>query len=765
MSTARKREEAAQTVPIPTTTLSQEFIENKFETDLSDLDKYAPNVELGGIDFTGGGLSASIRGVSFSDLEKSFEPAVGVAIDGVFMGSNSGVLIDMFDIEQVEILRGPQGTLFGRNTIGGVINIRKARPTGEFGAKLGIRYGSSNRQDYKLSLNVPIIEGILAGKVTALINKDNQFTRNIYSGKHEDGQDVTSIATKLLFTPNDNFEALFSFEYLHDRSEFEGAVNLTLDEAGIVAALSNDPNRVGRTTFCTLFGAIPTVTGGGAGCAAASYDYARANKFKVSFTPPGIPFKSYIDSVFTALEMNWDLGDYRISSITGYKDQDELLDEENTGSPFAGLPFLPFTDQTGLARAVRTQTSWQFSQELRVASNFDGPFNFVAGAYFYKSHYNLDPQVFGVFGGLAQKFETEQTSQSYALFAEANYNMTDKLRFTGGLRYTWDKKHFITNTFDTAGVPFDFPAVQSQVFPSLDYDGDGIPDWPIDERANWSEPTWRAGIDYQFTNDLMAYFMYSRGYRAGGFNGRCATPSACNTPYDPEIVDNFELGFKSDWFDNRLRFNMSAFYLQYDDKQEEVLTPSPNGLATETKVQNAASVTVKGVEMEFQALPADWLNVYGSAGYMRSRYKEYLVFDPAANDFVDVSATARLRSAPKWNFNVGADFMVNVGNSGLVTFNANYKWTDEFFSSPFADPVGDLTGWYREVISAYGQADFSLNYKGPLFGSSAEYNLSLFLKNAFHGGGRIGRVLDAGPFFFGSLQPGRIWGIEFNVAI
>lgn len=747
-STARKREESAQSVPIPITTLSESFIESRFDTDISDIDKYAPNVELGGIDFTGGGLAASIRGVSFNDLEKTFEPAVGLSIDGVFLGTNSGALIDLFDIESVEILRGPQGTLFGRNTIGGVINVRRTRPTGEFGAKLGFRYGSYNRQDYKLVINAPIVQDVLAVKVAGFINKDDQFTRNIFSGKREDGQDVKAFSGSVLFTPTENFEALLTVDYYDDNSTFEGAIDLTVPQGG--------------TTFCDIFGGlgIPGPAGGVIGCFTSSYSVGEENKFKVSFTPPEIPFRSEIDSIFVAFEMQWDLGDFTLVSITGYKDQDELLDEENTGSPFAGLGD-PFTAATGIARAIRVQTYEQISQELRLESNLSGPFNFVAGLYYFHSEYFLEPQAFGVFGNLAQRFRAGQDSDAYAIFAEGNYEVTEKLRLFGGFRFTWEKKNFFNTVFNVpaGAVPFALPDV-------LDFNIPLDVAFETDARETWSEPTWRIGVDYAVTDQMLVYFTYSRGFRSGGFNGRCVTLVFCETPYDPEKVDNFELGFKSDWFDNRLRLNVSGFYTIYDNKQEEVITPSPNGLATETAVRNAAKVTIAGFEMEFQAVPADWLNLYGSLGYLHSEYDEFFIFDPDIGEDVDVSDIATLRLAPKWNFNLGADFIFPVGNGGEITFNANFQWTDKFSSSPFTDEFGPSTiGFRRNIIDDHAQFDFSITYRGQIGAGDADYRISFFVKDAFNDEGRIARTLDAGPFYFGTMVPGRLWGIELDIEI
>jgi iron complex outermembrane recepter protein len=200
--TARKRVEDVQDVPVAVTGLSGEAIENRFVPDVRAIAKYIPNVQLGQVQFSGATLSASIRGLTFADIERSFEPAVATAIDGVFLASNTGALIDMFDVEAIEVLRGPQGTLFGRNTIGGIINVRRSRPTGELGAKLSATLGSYGRHDFKGVFNMPVIEDIMALKIGAFSINGDSFTRNFQSGKRDPGLKRFGLTATVLLTPS-----------------------------------------------------------------------------------------------------------------------------------------------------------------------------------------------------------------------------------------------------------------------------------------------------------------------------------------------------------------------------------------------------------------------------------------------------------------------------------------------------------------------------------------------------------------------------------
>jgi len=236
--TARKREESTQDVPIAITAIDARTIERSFLTDLDDLQRFAPNVVLDRNNYTGGGINASIRGISFSDLEKSFEPAVGISLDGVFFGTTTGANIEMFDIESVEMLRGPQGTLFGRNTVGGVINITRSRPTGEFGGKVSVGLSNYDKTEFKAVLNFPIIKDVLALKLAAYKTEGDSWAKigpgaggDFYNdGDQVKGADITSMYGTFLFTPqNDyNFEALLTIETMDDQSEYPLPVNVTL---------------------------------------------------------------------------------------------------------------------------------------------------------------------------------------------------------------------------------------------------------------------------------------------------------------------------------------------------------------------------------------------------------------------------------------------------------------------------------------------------------------------------------------------------------
>ncbi len=712
--TARQREESLQTVPVAVSALDAAFIEQSFTQEVREIEKYMPNVELGRMQFAGGALTASIRGVSFADLERSFEPAVGVSVDGVFLGSNTGAMIDMFDIESIEVLRGPQGTLFGRNTIGGTINVRRSRPTGEWGIKASATIGSYGRNDYKVIANAPVVEDVLALKLGAYSMNGDSHTRHYLTGKREDGPDKLILMGSLLFTPTDRFEAQLSVDYIDDDSTYPNLINLSL------------PGQA----FCDGFG----------GCADTSWFVARDRGFKVAFTEK--PFKATIESVNVNFRMKYDLGSIAIESITGYIDSEDSLSQENTGTPdIGGLP---------LFVADRDQTSEQFSQELRAVSSYDGWFNFVAGLYYFKSEYDLSAQTLYVLGDVAGEFSAGQDLESYAAYAEAYFNLTDQTRLTLGGRYTYEKKEFYIVTLDTF-QPAPWPVLFECPDASLT---DPALAACRDPEESWKKFTPRITLDHSFSDDLMVYASWARGYRSGGWNGRAQSTTSIG-PYDPETVDNYEIGLRSELFNNLARLNLTAFHADYKNKQEEVITPSPlNPLATETTVRNASSARIRGVEMELQVIPTERLRLRSAVGYLDAKYKSFI------EQGVDVSAERNLRYAPEWTISVGGDYIIPVtATGGDIIIGANYKWTDDFTTSP----VKDTSGLDRDVIQSYGTFDASISYEGPITSNGASFRLSAFVNNAFHDSGRLFRTLNGGPFWFGDQEPGRTWGLELQL--
>ncbi len=731
--TARKREESLQDVPVAVTAFTEKQIDQVYGNDIGEFSKYTPNVTLARQPYAGNALFGGIRGIVFGDLEKSFDPAVGVVVDGVPLVTNTSALIDTFDLESIEILRGPQGTLFGRNTIAGVVNVRRTRPTKEFGVKTQLRYGSHNEQNYKAVVNFG--DGKTIGvKLGAFIDKSDGFTEDAKfdlatgtikgTGHDTKGEDTFNGIASVLWDPNDKFSAQLTFEYTDDNSTLATPTNLTvpnLDSAtwdtitgqlfanlgsgvppaaavggAIGATLAQGGNfcDVYGTTFAPLNGWVRDVA-----CASQGYLRGEANGYKYSYTAQ--PFVNHINNKGYILELHYDLSDaLALTSVSGYYKSDEILDEDNLGAP---VPIF---------NPVRPQNYDQKSTELRLASSFPGALNFQAGIYYVNSKYKITQSIY-VFGGRQAGLppspdgDAGQELNSVALFGEAYYNLTDRARLTLGARWTREEKEFWIyqrSSGDSSGLLPPTVWGCGALSPGQRANADAVaaawiaaaPDAATataradalvcsdsDGKEHWSELTPRLALDYRFTDDLMAYVSYARGFRSGGWNGRATTPSSMG-PYDPETVDSYEIGMRSDWLEKTLRLNLTAFFTSYHDKQESEIFQF--GAATETIVNNAAEAEIKGLELEGEWLPAERVQTRLSVGYNNGKYKKFIANNRLTGQREDISNIFEFAFAPEWNVNAGVDYYQPIARYGTMVFRTNYAWADKTVGN-FGNPT------------------------------------------------------------------------------
>jgi len=793
--TARKRDEQLQDVPIAVTAFDATQIEDMYGNDLGEFSKHTPNVILARQPYAGNALFGGMRGIVFGDLEKSFDPAVGVVVDGVALVNNTGALIDTFDLESAEILRGPQGTLFGRNTIAGVVNLRRSRPTGEFGLKTQLRYGSHDETDVKAVLNFGVTD-TLAVKVAAFMDKGDGFQEEANfdlatgairgTGDDIDGEDTISVYTSVLWEPTENFDALLTLEWSDDESVLATPTNLTMPNIeplwdAITGAMfgglaGGDPSAIGvalGTTlalggnFCDVYGTtlapLSTATGNpmvrDVACGTQGYQVGERNGYKYSYSAQ--QFINEVETKGAILELNWELDNLSITSVTGYRDIEEILDEDNLGAPV--FVFNP----------VRPQESDQISTELTISSAFDGNLNFQAGAYYLQSEYEITQSVY-VFGNkddgitmASPDGDAGQELEAYAVFGELYWDLTDSTRLTLGGRYTRETKDFWIHQRVSGDTGANLPPTwgcgdlsgsqQASADASTDAWIAAAPD-PATEQfriaaatcadsdgeETWSEFTPRISIDHHFNDSVMAYLSWSRGFRSGGWNGRATTPNSIG-PYDPETVDSYEAGLRSTLFDNRLQFNATIFRAEYEDKHESDIFAF--GTSTETIVNNAAEATIDGLEIEARFVPTDRLQFRLAVGHTDGEYDEFIRGGQDVSDVLDFGF------APEWNYNIGIDYMLPIGDLGMLIFNGNYAWFDETTGN-FGEP--DSLGLGRNEFDDRGVSDFSITWDHP------QFRIGAFVKDAFHDDNYLATSVDVEVFFFGAVAPGRTWGIELT---
>lgn len=654
--TARRRNESIQTAPVAVTALQGAQLEGAAALTIGDLQGAAPNVLI-----TSGGTGAaaaniSIRGIAFADIEKSFDPAVGVNIDGVYIGTSTGQMLDFFDIDSIEVLRGPQGTLFGRNTIAGVINVKRSRPTHELGGKMELEIGSYGRFSSRNVVNVPVISDVLAAKLFYMHTENDGYYREVVTGKRRGGTNNENFGVSLLFTPSSNFEALITVDkQVQDFDPVLGGLSVT----GDAFAPSLPPIMVDQGNTKGVYKVV-----------APAPEYG-------TYRSPGV-----------TAELNLDLGAVKLTSVTAYRESKDQI-QQDFGT-------------AGLYLANRDQKYWQFSQELRASGQIGDSLDYVAGVYYFKSRYHLD-QLTSVFGAAPTDQSTTGWSKSLAGFIDLNWEVFDKVRISGGGRYTHDEKALQTDFADpgNAAAGFSSPRVSNK----------------------WNKFTPKLGIDYRPNQDLMLYASWSRGYRSGGFNGRGLTPFSATLPYDPETVDAWEIGLKSEFFDRMLTLNLAAFYSDYKDIQQTSTVAVPGLAVPQTVVINAAAAKIKGFEADFTLRPSAQLTVRGAFGYIDSGFRGFIVNQPVATGAttsitrtLDYSGVDMIY-APKVTASINAEYSIPLDGAlnGEVKINAGYRYLSRYDQQISADPA-----IYTEAIIAPAGATVVVPRNDPRLRSDAQ---------------------------------------------
>lgn len=722
--TARKRSESLQDVPVAVTALTSGQIARGAISNVVDLKKLAPNVELVAQPFAGSSLSASIRGVGLDDLEKTFEPTVAVSIDGVFLASTAGANVDFFDVESVEVLRGPQGTLFGRNTIGGVINITRTKPTKEFGLKLQATADEFNRQDYQTTLNLPLGEkgGI---KIGGRSLTSDAFTDNVTRGENPDNRDLKSATVSVLYDFTENFSAQFTWDNYNDNTRLVDQLNISSrgNDPASPDYNPNDPAFAGANAFA-LIG--PDFGSAGSGDRSAATDY--------TTTYSGGKFMSMIQGNNYALTLNGTLGNHDVKFITSQMETKEQMDICSWGSPPTGSLF-PFgtgtpenpADQPCFFPVLRQQEFEQASNELQITSNFEGPFNYVAGLYQMTSDAPFQT-------GPVQVIESNQELDAKAIYGEITYDITELWGLTAGARYTEEEKDFYVKT----------PAGEFINGENFSFTDDEITYRVILERR----------LDFG-----MLYASYSTGFRSGGFNSRGTTPNTVG-PYESESVDTVELGARTQFLDDRLTFNLTYFSSSYSDKQEQVVTagdgsfefegqPENCGGPTCTFVFNAGEVETSGVELEGSFLATENLLLRVAVGTLDAEYDK---FDYAG--LGDIADIAQVTYAPELTASLGAEYITNM-MGGDLTLAGNFKYTDDSWGRTDWATYNPLYG-PDVLIDSFETLDLSATYTRDL--GNGQIRLRVYGTDVLEDGGRIARPFDAGSFAFADIVPRRTLG-------
>jgi iron complex outermembrane recepter protein len=714
--TAQKRSENLQNVPISVTAVTGEAVENLQATTLQGLQGTVPNIQINSFTNTPNNAVFTIRGIGIIEPDPFAGNTVSIVQDGVPQYFSMGALLDLFDVDRVEILRGPQGTLFGANTTGGVVNVVTRQPTGEFGGRAEVTVGNWGRLDAKAAFDFPIVEDLLAGKIAVMHHGRDGFYTNIMDGTDMGKRDVTALRGYLKLTPNPDLDVALSGEYGRTRNGSPVIVNGAVpgEVVFIPAGFQLPGQRLPMYQSPCVSRAEP--------CSAPDR-YFSANS--------SVPDRSDMDTYRGTLTVNLSntsLGD--ITAITGYKKFTLSEYTDNDATPL------------DLLDTYRVTKGWQLSQELRTSIDPSDNVNILLGGFYMKTHYNHFMNLLLEFAapGFSQLNTQVQDNWSGSLFAQSYVNLSDKLRLQAGIRYTHEKTEM------TAGNE-NFTNPDG---PAIFFGATSLGGFLANGSKSWDKLGWKIGLDYQAQQGLLLYGYYARGFKSGGFVGRIQIAQDIG-PFNPETVDTFEAGIKADLFDRRLRTNLAAFYTSYKDMQlaQNYFAIVGGTQVPSTTIFNAAKSEIKGFEFEATALPVDGLTLTGSLAYLDATYKNFDFFNPGTNTFDDLSGR-QLQNSPKWSGTAGATYEFALA-SGTMKANVLYTYTSKKF-------LQGLTNAPTVEIQPTHYIHGNLSWTPE----SERWSVDLWVKNLADKRYLEAATLNPGLFAHAAYAPPREYGVSFR---
>lgn len=705
--TARKRSENLQDTPIAITALTGEMLEERQISNVAEVGQFAPNVNIqpvANLSGSSASLTAFIRGVGQTDFQITSDPGVGVYIDGVYMARSVGALLDMADIASVEVLRGPQGTLFGKNTIGGAIVVNSNLPSNDFELSAEVATGRFNRADVRGIVNVPLTDTLAVRAVASYETRDGYMTR-LLDGGRQGNKDSFGARIALKWDATPDFTAILSADVNIRREESAANTLLQIDDSATFNPFAPSAmywwNKVRSGSDCGADGELAPLSN--PACVTS-----RWVTDDIDTTWSNAINQSDFDLWGTNLTLDWDIGDFSIKSISAYRDQKSKFYYDLDGTP---IPLL---------LSIEDIQIWQFSQELQFnGSLLDDRLNFTSGLYYLKEKgVESNPGDFGFADFIAGG---KVDNDSYAAFGQFTYEVTDRLSITPGIRYTNETKRYDptdrTITVDyTAGF---IPGFPDGVYVSLSrcvvarmpqppspfceadpvFNPSGRQLLPaVEVSTKVKEWTPALSVDYEVTDDLLAYASYSKGFKSGGFVQRVFPAEPVTPVFDPEFVETYELGLKSELLDRQLRLNFAAFSSNYDGIQIVV----QEGLGP--KLRNAGSGRINGFEIEGEAVPADWFRLNFGVGYLDAYYRS------VSPDAVAVTLDSRFAFVPEWTASASFSADVYESNVGFLTLNGNWSYQSSTFKDAANNPQLFQPA-YSVLGASVSFSDFDDHYK------------------------------------------------------
>lgn len=637
--TARKRPESQQDTPIAITALSRTALEDLGVQNIEEISRYVPSLNLDRAVGAPNIVRTYMRGVGNGDSISSDDPGVGLYVDGVYLARAQGALIGISDVERIEVLRGPQGTLFGKNNIGGAVHVVTARPEiDELSGHGEVRVGNYHRYDTRFVLNLPLVPERAAARFSFATSTADGYVKNKGPGPDLNDDKLLGGRVQLRLFPGDSSELLFSLDHARENRKGLGgkckvtntapALALFTNQIGLAAACADDANR-------------------------STYSVAADKSFhEGSNTTSG-----------SSLTWNWTLSeDLSVKSISSWR---RVKSYENKDLDGTALDF--FSDR---AISPGGNDQHQLSQELQVLGNaLDDKLRYVAGLYAFledaseERYFGIGPSFnFAPFNmpGAVRYQGLKVENRSYAAFLHTTYHVNDRWDLDLGLRRTIERKRVNrTERIERAGI-FRNPLTNAVgVVPAS-----GVPVYEFDLSARFGDWSPLARLSYSLSDDALLYASWSRGFKSGGFNGRADRPALTNQ-IDDEKLTSYELGLKSTWFDDRLRLNAALFWAIYDNVQLTI--PTVISGSAVIIVQNAGTATSRGAELELVARPFDALELRSAIGITNARYREFDdPADPAKDDNL-------VLGTPGYTMNFGAQYTLGLGRRGDLRLQGDWK--------------------------------------------------------------------------------------------
>lgn len=753
--TARMREEGLQSAPIAISAYSGDALAYRGVESLDQIEKFVPSLTLANHPSFGGASNSAavyLRGIGQKEFLPTSEPGVGLYVDGVYVARSVGAILDIVDIERLEVLRGPQGTLFGRNTIGGAISIAtvKPQPGGAFEGALALATGSDALQRAKGSLHLPMGDTVAARLSVASLRQDGYVKRA--DGIDLGDDDTLTGRLALAWQPNDRFTADFSIEATRDRENGPAMQLIGIDFtdlsqlAGVVAAPPPPMAFIHNVTFAAPAPGVP--------CAATDVDGngvtsnpAVANCYDARYigrdgrNQGSAPAFSRSDLFGAAATVSYDLSAaLTLKSITAWRDLDAEFARDGDHSPQRISQFFDSLEQQ------------QFTQELQLLGSHDRA-NWIFGLYYFREDGNnvniLDFTVSNFRSG--GKFDNE----SWATFAQVTYDVTDRLHLTVGGRYTNDQKSFLPDQIILQNY---FAGISALVPPGNPLAALDAPFLQAGERIlplvekdiDIKEFTPMVNVSYDVGDDLMVYASYSEGFKSGGFTQRVFPPIVAGftappgTPdvdliptYEPEFVKVYELGFKATLLDRRLRFNGAVFHTDYRDLQVQVF----NSVAPVT--ENIGEATIRGVELELQAAPGNGWLLDASLAYLDAGY------DDIDTGLTLIGKNFAFERVPEFAASLGVSREISLERYGFVVLRTDWSYRGASYNDAFNTRL--------LKTDAYHLLDASIRWRNP----GEDWSVALTGRNLadeeYLVTGVYGTAFQA---FEGMYDRGRQWRLE-----